>query len=74
MKVVFIMDDKIESMLTQNLYLVWHNGGIFKDRVKQGIFIIMKAVKITAHELKITEQQIVNAVSVYRMGDILLSL
>ena len=68
------MESTIITNLTQNLDLVWHNGGNFKDRVKQGIFIIHQAGRMTANELKITEQQIVNAVSVYRMGDILLSL
>ena len=74
MKVVFTMEDRIATMLTQNLYLVWHNGGVFKDRVKQGIFIIHKAVRLTAHELKLTEQQIVNEIPVYQMGNILLIL
>ena len=61
-------------MLKQNLYLVWHNDGVFKDRIQHGFFIIMKAVRMTANDLKITEQDIVNTVSVYRMGDILRSL
>ena len=69
-----VMEDRIATMLKQNLYLVWHNGGNFKDRVKQGVFIIHQAVRITAHEMQITEQQIVNQISVYTMADILLSL
>lgn len=68
------MELKILFMFKNNLYLVWHNGGIFKDRVNAGIFIIMKAVQMTANDLQVTEQQIVNVIPVNQMGNILLEL
>lgn len=66
------MESAILEVLKRNLNHVWKNE--FKDRVKQGIFIIMRATSMTAQDLQITERQVVNEISVNKMGDMLLSL
>lgn len=62
----------MEEVFRKHLHHVWKNE--FADRVKQGIFIIMRATKMTARELELTEQQIVNEIPVNQMGNMLLNL